>query len=300
MQNLDVWLNLWREQHKWPQRLAFSQRDLFVNTFSWCTQPSLAMFPIRSAILRLDPSSSCFTSSHLIFVHLCLETREYHEALPVLKNDIYHFPLNPDKVASGPSTRFACSHHESSSAFITVASNLSDKLEYQDHLKYYLYGAMIYIGLRDWERALLFLEIVIASPIINTTSVIQVEAYKKWVLVSLLLKGRVSLLYLQKSNTLRPIYLFPPQPIPVPKTTAAQASKHYTALARAYDFLAKTFVNGLVEETTARSLIAVSEAGQNIWQEVWFSPGTSMTTNILQRVKLIRVRIVIWGLYGRF
>lgn len=127
---------------------------------------------------------------------------------------------------------------------------------------------MIYIGLRDWERALLFLEIVIASPTINTTSVIQVEAYKKWVLVSLLLKGRVSLLYPQKSNTLRPIYLSPPQPIPVPKTTAAQASKHYTALARAYDFLAKTFMNGLVEETTARRLIAVSESGQNIWQEV--------------------------------
>ena len=202
MQNLDVWLNLWPEQHKWPQRLAFSQRDLFVTTLSWCTQPSLAIFPIRSAILRLDPSSSCFTSSHLIFVHLCLETREYHEALPVLKNDIYHFPLNSDKGASGPSTRFACSNHESSSAFMTVASNLSDKLEYQDHLKYFLYGAMIYIGLRDWERALLFLEIVIASPTINTTSIIQVEAYKKWVLVSLLLKGRVSLLSPPKSNNI--------------------------------------------------------------------------------------------------
>lgn len=61
---------------------------------------------------------------------------------------------------------------------------------------------MIYIGLRDWERALLFVEIVIASPAINTTSVIQVEAYKKWVLVSLLLKGHVSLPSPPKSNNI--------------------------------------------------------------------------------------------------
>lgn len=53
---------------------------------------------------------------------------------------------------------------------------------------------MIYIGLKDWERALLFLEIVIISPATLTTSMIQVEAYKKWVLVSLLLKGQVSAL----------------------------------------------------------------------------------------------------------
>lgn len=61
---------------------------------------------------------------------------------------------------------------------------------------------MIYIGLRDWERALLFLEIVIASPNINTTSIIQVEAYKKWVLLSLLLKGHVSLLSPPRSNNI--------------------------------------------------------------------------------------------------
>lgn len=193
---------MWREQHKWPQRLAFPLPDYLFTMLIWCTQPSIAIFPIRSAILRLDPSSSCFTSSHLIFVRLCLETREYHEALPVLKNDIYHFPLNSDKGAGGPITRFACSHHESSSAFITVASSLSDKLEYQDHLKYFLYGAMIYIGLRDWERALLFVEIVIASPAINATSFIQVEAYKKWVLVSLLLKGHVSLPSSPKSKNI--------------------------------------------------------------------------------------------------
>ena len=64
-------------------------------------------------------------------------------------------------------------------------------MSYQDHLTYFLYGAMLYLGLKNWKRALLFLEIVIVSPATNTASMIQVEAYKKWVLVGLLLKGRV-------------------------------------------------------------------------------------------------------------
>lgn len=156
------------------------------------TQPLLAIFPISSAILRLDPSSSCFTTSHLIFARLCLEAREFYSALPVLDKDIYHFPLSSDKGGIHINPRFLCSHHEPHSTFITNASGLSEKLDHRDHLQYFLFGAMIYIGLKDWERALLFLEVVIISPATIMTSMIQVEAYKKWVLVSLLLKGHVS------------------------------------------------------------------------------------------------------------
>lgn len=155
-------------------------------------QPLAAIFPLRSAILRLDPSGSCFTSSHLIFVRLCLEAREFYSAVPVLDKDIYHFPLGSDKGGIHINPRFWCSHHEPHSTFITLASGLSKSLDHRDHLQYFLFGAMIYIGLKDWERAFLFLEIVIISPATNATSMIQVEAYKKWVLVSLLLKGRVS------------------------------------------------------------------------------------------------------------
>ena len=49
------------------------------------------------------------------------------------------------------------------------------------------------MAFKDWERALLFLEIVMVSPTANTASKIQVEAYKKWVLVSLLHRGKVSI-----------------------------------------------------------------------------------------------------------
>ena len=51
---------------------------------------------------------------------------------------------------------------------------------------------MIYMGLKDWKRALGFLESVIISPVAHNASKIQVEAYKKYVLVNLLQNGRVS------------------------------------------------------------------------------------------------------------
>lgn len=152
-------------------------------------EPEVAIQPIRNAILRLDPSSSCFTSSHVVFAHLCLSARAFSSALPVLDKDIFHFPSPSDKSLSLP---LPCSDHDTSSTLITTGSGLSDKLVYKDHLKYFLYGAMLYLGVKNWERALLFLEIVIATPTNNTVSMVQVEAYKKYVLVGLLLEGRVS------------------------------------------------------------------------------------------------------------
>ena len=87
---------------------------------------------------------------------------------------------------------YLSSRHDTSSTFITPESGLSAKLEYRDHLIYFLYGAMIFMALKKWKRALLFLEIVIMSPVANNVSKIQIDAYKKWVLVSLLYKGHVS------------------------------------------------------------------------------------------------------------
>jgi len=50
---------------------------------------------------------------------------------------------------------------------------------------------MIFLGLNNWQKALHALEVVITAPSSNSTSVIMVEAYKKWVLANLLAKGKV-------------------------------------------------------------------------------------------------------------
>lgn len=53
---------------------------------------------------------------------------------------------------------------------------------------------MTYMALKQWREALFFLEIVVVTPTSNNvTSMIQVDAYKKWVLVGLILHGRVCL-----------------------------------------------------------------------------------------------------------
>jgi COP9 signalosome complex subunit 3 len=50
---------------------------------------------------------------------------------------------------------------------------------------------MIYLGLKKWGRAVHALEVVISAPSSTSTSVIMVEAYKKWVLAGLINKGTV-------------------------------------------------------------------------------------------------------------
>ncbi len=172
---------------------------MFVVLHSHYWQPAAAIVPIMTAILRLDSSGATFTSSHSKLVQLCLQTHEFTSALSVLDKDISFIPStseNKDDPPVNPLSPFPCSNHDSSSGYITFASGISDRLKYEDYLLYHLYGAMIYIALKDWERALLFLEIVIASPTARDnsggTSKIQVEAYKKWVLVGLLQKGHVS------------------------------------------------------------------------------------------------------------
>lgn len=150
-----------------------------------------AIAPIRSAILRLDSAGSTFTSSHLIFVRLCLEARAFAAAMPVLGKPVYYFPATTNKAGEDSMFPFPCSKHSTSSTFITPDSGLSAKLDYRDHLQYFLFGAMIYMALKNWKRALLYLETVLITPVTNNASKIQVEAYSKWVLVNLLHKGVV-------------------------------------------------------------------------------------------------------------
>lgn len=76
--------------------------------------------------------------------------------------------------------------------YITTSSGLTAKLTHKDHLQYFLYGGMIYLGLKKWDRALHLLELAIIAPCSASVSLIMIHAYKKWVLASLLGKGTVS------------------------------------------------------------------------------------------------------------
>lgn len=141
-------------------------------------------------MLRLDPTLSTLTSTHYLVIERCLRERAYGLALPILDSDIYHLPAPLSaEVKDTSSMREMGSQNPS---FITVKSGLTLSLTYQDYLKYFLFGASIYIACRQWKRAISFLEIVLATPVATgQVSMIQVEAYKRWCLVSVIAHGRV-------------------------------------------------------------------------------------------------------------
>lgn len=173
-------------------------------------------------MLRLDPSCAVFTSSHLLLVRLCLEAKAYSCALPVLNKQICHFPISLGSPPSDPSV--LCADHGSGVSFMTEDSRISSKLSYRDYLQYFLYGGMVYMALKEWRNALHFLGIVISTPSTNSVSLIMVEAYKKWVLVSLLEKGKVR--YLRKKRKETRQHCFLKLIIFVDSSVRLQASQH--------------------------------------------------------------------------
>ncbi|KAL8901998.1 MAG: hypothetical protein Q9207_004923 [Kuettlingeria erythrocarpa] len=184
-----------------------------------------AVRPIRSAILRLDPSSSCFTSTHLLFVRLCLQASTFQAAKPVLDKDIYEFPSSAEAPRTGP---LPCSQHDTSSGFITDQTELSAALSYRDVLQYFMCGAMISMALREWNRAITFLEVVLTAPTKSHGSQIQVEAYKKWVLANLLARGEL--------------------PGSLPRTISPQVAEQVRTLGKPYEAVAEIFKTGISHE----------------------------------------------------
>lgn len=156
-------------------------------------------------MLRLDPLCSTFTSNHVLLSRLCLRAKAYTAARPIIDKGICHFPAVLDQTHIKRSQQHALStelqDQDFSASFITHASGLTTKLIYRDHLQYFLYSSMIYIGLKKWGRALHFLNLIVSAPSIGSVSMIMVDAYKKRVIVGLLEKGTVCLsLYLGLLN----------------------------------------------------------------------------------------------------
>ncbi|KAL8966631.1 MAG: hypothetical protein Q9183_003282 [Haloplaca sp. 2 TL-2023] len=249
--------------------VGFDFRKLLtlIRDAAWAANRAIAAIrPIRTAILRLDPSGSCLTSTHVDFVRLCLEARTFRAAKPVLDNDIYEFPSKETAQTAEMLQLFPCSQHETSSGFITDKSELSDTMSYWQPMKYFLYGGMIYMALREWHRAILFLESVLVTPSKGAASQIQVEAYKKWVLAQLFAYGEV--------------------PNMLPKTSHPQVSKQVRVLGKPYESLGFVFKEALDKELDARRLQEEIQAGQRKWAE---DCNTSLVNGLLKAYRQFSV-----------
>ncbi|GFW80863.1 COP9 signalosome complex subunit 3 [Trichonephila clavipes] len=151
------------------------------------------------AIRKIQQFPSQLTSIHACLCQLCLLSKCMKPALTFLNEDITD--INKEK-----------------SAFET-----------KYFLLYYYYGGMIYTCLKDYERALYFFEVAITTPSM-AVSHIMLEAYKKYILVSLILYGKIPNL---------------------PKFTSHVVSRFIKPLSQAYHDLATAYATNTPSEVRA-------------------------------------------------
>ncbi|KAG7267448.1 hypothetical protein CRUP_033403 [Coryphaenoides rupestris] len=146
----------------------FSQVQLFISTCNGehltnalveRKQPLRGVVILKQAIDKMQMNTNQLTSVHADLCQLCLLAKCFKPALPFLELDMMDI----------------CKENGAYDA--------------KHFLCYYYYGGMIYTGLKNFERALYFYEQAITTPAM-AVSHIMLEAYKKYILVSLILHGK--------------------------------------------------------------------------------------------------------------
>uniref|UniRef100_A0AAA9SJX6 COP9 signalosome complex subunit 3 n=6 Tax=Pecora TaxID=35500 RepID=A0AAA9SJX6_BOVIN len=123
-------------------------------------QPLRGIGVLRQAIDKMQMNTNQLTSVHADLCQLCLLAKCFKPALPYLDVDMVDI----------------CKENGAYDA--------------KHFLCYYYYGGMVYTGLKNFERALYFYEQAITTPAM-AVSHIMLESYKKYILVSLILLGKV-------------------------------------------------------------------------------------------------------------
>lgn len=148
--------------------------------------PIRGVTPLRTAICKLRPSSEHLTALHADFLLLCILSKCYKAAQSILDEDIFEFD------------------------------------QPRDLFLYCYYGGMINIGLKRYGKALERLHNVITAPM-TSLNAIAVEAYKKYILVSLIHNGQVP---------------------PFPKYTSSSAQRNLKNYTQPYVELANAYATG--------------------------------------------------------
>ncbi|KAF3902515.1 hypothetical protein ABW21_db0204507 [Orbilia brochopaga] len=182
-------------QTKFARDQLLNVLKAFLHFCDACNKPILAIKPLEHTISQINhpAGSKAFSSLHPKFVKKCLDARCFRAALPILDVDIEEFPPKGDK-----------------------------EVTYRDILQYYLYGAMVYMATKKWRRASDFLQFVLSYPGTGISQ-IQVDAFKKYIFVALLLEGRE---------------------FQLPKTVSSYTLKAFRVLARPYEAFATAYCTG--------------------------------------------------------
>ncbi|GAB2278562.1 COP9 signalosome complex subunit 3 [Dionaea muscipula] len=157
----------------------------------WLETPIRGVAALLTAIRKLQPCTEQLTSLHPDFVLLCVLSKSYKTGLHLLEDDI--FEIDQPK----------------------------------DLFLYSYYGSMICIGLKRFQKALELLHNVFTAPMHNLNA-IAVEAYKKYILVSLIHRGQFSAAF--------------------PKYTSSVTQRNLKNYTQLYLDLASNYSNGKISE----------------------------------------------------
>ncbi|KAK0090730.1 hypothetical protein PV325_006289 [Microctonus aethiopoides] len=151
---------------------------------------------LRRAIRKIQLFDSQLTSIHANLCRLCLLAKCFKPALEFLNTDI------------------------------TGISQEGVQFDSKYFLLYFYYGGMIYTALKNYDRALYFFEVCVTIPAM-AVSHIMLEAYKKFILVSLMLHGKI---------------------VNIPKYTSQVLIRFIRPLSQAYQELATAYSTNSCEE----------------------------------------------------
>jgi len=126
-------------------------------------QPARGIQMINTAIKKAQQHENQLTSIHSDLLQLCLLAKNFKPALKFLNTDVTDI------------------HKE------------SNRCDAKSFLLYYYYGGMIYAAVKDYESALFFFEVAVTTPAMSVSH-IMLEANKKYILVSILVHGKIQAL----------------------------------------------------------------------------------------------------------
>ncbi|KAH7326118.1 hypothetical protein B0I35DRAFT_474809 [Stachybotrys elegans] len=147
--------------------------------------PLITVELLANVILRLDPSGSLLTSTHLTMLSLALETQAIEPALKVVEKDICYFPKQ------GALADQLSSESSDPTSYITISSGLTGPIKPLSVLDYNILCGQLFMRRRDWARARDAFGRVLTHPVkdkgINNH---MVDSYRHWILLGLLSLGR--------------------------------------------------------------------------------------------------------------
>jgi len=119
-----------------------------------------ALQPLKTSLWKIGANTH-ITPQHAMYIQMCILSKNYKAAKATL--DAFVSDIDPD---------------------ITGIESVHTRL-------YFYYGGIAYVGLKEFAKALEFFEIVISAPAF-VPSAIMAEAYKKYILVSLIHRGELA------------------------------------------------------------------------------------------------------------